>query len=370
MGYRIPITLGNIESLAYKPYQPGKIALVCEGGGQRGIFTAGVLDEFQRARFNPFDLLIGTSAGAQNLSAFVCQQPGYARRVISRYTTSPQFFNPLRFVRGGHLIDLDWLVEVTADRMPLALEAADAWLGDTREFLMCACRSDDYSPAYFSPTRENWLSVLKASSAIPGFYRMGVELDGISYQDGGISDAIPVEEAYRRGADTIIVIRTVPSQMFYAPQWMKRMEQWLSESSLQQLVHMMQHHEKSYRRIQQFIENPPGNLRIFEIYPPKPLASRALGSKVSALNRDYHLGRRCGRYFLATVAHWLLPRDGQPDLPVSAPAATVIPEEPANTPLITDSPLVSAVSDAVSGLLADAPPVADNEDPDDKEQAG
>ena len=273
-------------------------------------------------------------------------------------------------MRGGHLIDLDWLVDVTGQQMPLALEAAESYLGNDREFLMCACRSDDYSPTYFSPTRENWLSVLKASSAIPGFYRMGVELDGISYQDGGISDAIPVEEAYRRGADTIIVVRTVPSQMFYAPQWMKRMEQWLSESSLQQLVHMMQHHEKSYRRIQQFIENPPGNLRIFEIYPPKPLASRALGSRLSALNRDYHLGRRCGRYFLATVAHWLLPRDEQPDLAVQVPAATVLPEEPANTPLITDSPLVSAVSDAVSGLLVDAPPVAENEEPDDEEQAG
>ncbi len=41
-----------------------KIALVTEGGGQRGIFTAGVLDAFLRADFNPFDLLIGTSAGS------------------------------------------------------------------------------------------------------------------------------------------------------------------------------------------------------------------------------------------------------------------------------------------------------------------
>lgn len=53
MGYRIPITLGNIEPLAYKPYQPGKMALVCEGGAGNGDFTAGVLDEFHRARFNP-----------------------------------------------------------------------------------------------------------------------------------------------------------------------------------------------------------------------------------------------------------------------------------------------------------------------------
>ncbi len=69
MGYRIPITLGNIEPLASKPFRPGKMALVCEGGGQRGIFTAGVLDEFQRAGFNPFDLLIGTSAGADAAGA-------------------------------------------------------------------------------------------------------------------------------------------------------------------------------------------------------------------------------------------------------------------------------------------------------------
>ena len=49
MGIRIPVTLGAIEPLALTPFKAQKIALVCEGGGQRGIFTAGVLDEFQRA---------------------------------------------------------------------------------------------------------------------------------------------------------------------------------------------------------------------------------------------------------------------------------------------------------------------------------
>ncbi|MER3625460.1 patatin family protein, partial [Klebsiella pneumoniae] len=83
MGQRIPVTLGNIAPLAVKPFRPGKLALVCEGGGQRGIFTA---------------------AGAQNLSAYMCNQQGYARKVITRYTTSRQFFDPMRFVRGGNLI--------------------------------------------------------------------------------------------------------------------------------------------------------------------------------------------------------------------------------------------------------------------------
>ncbi len=96
MGQRIPVTLGNIAPLSLRPFQPRRIALVCEGGGQRGIFTAGVLDEFMRAQFNPFDLYLGTSAGAQNLSAYICNQPGYARKVIMRYTTKREFFDPLR----------------------------------------------------------------------------------------------------------------------------------------------------------------------------------------------------------------------------------------------------------------------------------
>ncbi|QKJ85731.1 patatin family protein [Paramixta manurensis] len=337
MGTRIPVTLGTIEPLALKPFRPGKIALVCEGGGQRGIFTAGVLDEFQRAQFNPFHLMFGTSAGAQNLSAYVCGQMGYARRVITRYTTNKLFFDPLRFVRGGHLIDLDWLIEITSQEFPLSIAKAETLFAAGKEFYMCACRSDDYTPGYFAPTADTWLNIIKASSAIPGFYRPGVELDGIGYLDGGISDAIPVREAARRGADTIVVIRTVPSQMYYTPQWVKRMERWLGESALQPLVNILQLHEKSYHEIQQFIEQPPGRLRIIEIYPPKPLASSVLGSRIASLNQDYHLGRRCGRYFLATLGQWLSEGDRESFIrhhPITPPAP--VANEPDSAPIILD----------------------------------
>nr|WP_153679067.1 patatin family protein [Klebsiella quasipneumoniae] len=339
VGQRIPVTLGNIAPLAVKPFRPGKLALVCEGGGQRGIFTAGVLDEFMRAGFNPFDLMLGTSAGAQNLSAYMCNQQGYARKVITRYTTSRQFFDPMRFVRGGNLIDLDWLVEATSQQMPLAMNYAETQFALGKELWMCACRGDDYSASYFSPTPQTWLDLIRASSAIPGFYRSGVLLDGVSYLDGGVSDAIPVQEAARRGAQTIVVIRTVPSQMFYTPEWFKRMERWLGESSLQPLVNLVHHHETTYRAIQQFIEKPPGKLRIFEIYPQRPLRSMALGSRLPALLEDYKTGRQCGRYFLATVGKLLAdrppllrhaPRVARPS-PVVVPPVPVANEAPQAT---------------------------------------
>ena len=163
MGQRIPVTLGNIAPLTLKPFRTGQLALVCEGGGQRGIFTAGVLDEFMRAQFNPFDLYFGTSAGAQNLSAYVCNQPGYARKVIMRYTTAKEFFNPVRFVRGGNLIDLDWLLDSTSSQMPLAMDTAARLFDAGKEFWMCASRGDDYSPGYFSPQKENWLDIIRAA---------------------------------------------------------------------------------------------------------------------------------------------------------------------------------------------------------------
>ena len=48
-----------------------KTALIAEGGGQRGIFTAGVLDAWLENNYDPFDLFIGTSAGSQNLTSYL-----------------------------------------------------------------------------------------------------------------------------------------------------------------------------------------------------------------------------------------------------------------------------------------------------------
>lgn len=351
MGHRIPITVGNFAPLALTPFRTGKLALVCEGGGQRGIFTAGVLDEFMRARFNPFELLLGTSAGAQNLSAYLCQQRGYARRVITRYTTQRAFYNPLRFVKGGNLIDLDWLISTTSEEIPLAINHAERLFRQGKTFYMCACRSDNFMPDYFSPTRESWLDIIKASSAIPGFYREGVELNGINYIDGGVSDAIPVKEAVRLGAETVIIIRTVPSQTFYPPRWVKHMESWFSDGKLQQLWAMAQHHQHTYNETQRYIENPPQGVRIFEIYPSRPLLSSALGSRLSALNIDYKLGRLCGRYFLATVGKHLV--NTPPIKRYTSPLSSALPGVVTQAKIARPAQAVSPAPGSEIKLIAD-----------------
>ena len=144
------LTLGNIAPLSLRPFQPGRIALVCEGGGQRGIFTAGVLDEFMRAQFNPFDLYLGTSAGAQNLSAYICNQPGYARKVIMRYTTKREFFRSIALCPWREIlsISIGWW-RPPQSQMPLQMDTAARLFDSGKSFYMCACRQDDYAPNYF-----------------------------------------------------------------------------------------------------------------------------------------------------------------------------------------------------------------------------
>ncbi len=97
--------------------------------------------------------------------------------------------------------------------MPLAMSYAEEQFALGKELWMCACRGDDYTPDYFAPTQTTWLDLIRASSAIH-FIAAASLLDGISYLDGGVSDAIPTGGGPTR-AQTIVVIRTVPSQMFY-----------------------------------------------------------------------------------------------------------------------------------------------------------
>lgn len=284
-----------------------RLALVCEGGGQRGIFTAGILDAFMEQDFFPFRTMIGVSAGAQNLSAYACAAQGYARHAITRYSTSKLFFDPLRFARGGHLVDLDWYFDSMQRDKPLDLQRGQRRLAG-RALYLCASRSDTLRADYLPFQPSNWLQVAKASSAIPVFYRGGVSLNGINYWDGGVADALPVQAAHARGGDCIVVIRTMPAEPVTQP---LKLPQRLIHGRLQEMVSVMESHQLSYRMAQAFIDRPPESVKVIEIAPSKALASRLLGSRTEALRHDYRVGRACGHYFLDRYA-WRLRRQPMP----------------------------------------------------------
>ena len=274
-------------------------ALVVEGGGQRGIFTAGVLDTWLANDFNPFSLLIGTSAGAQNLSSYMTRQFGHAKGSIMELSQHPEFFNMSRSFRGGHIVDLDWYFNQVSDPdYQLNLNCACSQL-QQRKLLFSATKVDGLASQFFEPTADNWLTLLKASSALPFLYKNGVDIEGENYVDGGVAQPIPIQEAYQRGAKTIVVIRTVPSEYNAQSQWLHKLKTWLcNDDRCPRILDIITRHENAYENAVKFIDNPPEGVKIIEIAPPQVLDSRLLGSSDNALKGDYQLGVAAGLAFL------------------------------------------------------------------------
>lgn len=292
--------LTNIASCkATKPIRDA--ALVVEGGGQRGIFTAGVLDSWLSQNFNPFALLIGTSAGAQNLSSYMTRQSGHAKRSIMTLSKHPEFFNMKRTFMGRNTVDLDWYFERVGDPdYQLNMDCAQAQLKN-RQLLFSATNLDGLTPAFFEPNSDNWLTMLKASSALPYLYKKGVAIGDNHYVDGGVVLPIPIQEAYNRGAKKIMVIRTVPAHQNTRSPWAHKLKSWVCSSQrCPRVLDIITGHENAYNDAIDFIHTPPADSQIIEIAPPEALSSRLLGSTNEALVHDYKMGYEMGLKFLTS----------------------------------------------------------------------
>ncbi|EWH05621.1 MULTISPECIES: patatin-like phospholipase family protein [Pseudoalteromonas] len=308
-------TIANVEPQT-------KTALIAEGGGQRGIFTAGVLDAWLEENYDPFDLFIGTSAGSQNLTSYLARQKGYAKRLIRGLSRHKRFFQLGRGLIGKSIVDLDWYFDKTKEvNRALDFKTATQSLGQ-RELLITATHAIDRKPYYLTPTGEDtqWLALLKASSALPFLYRDGVNLtpwfttkaanDAIIqsantdlannvFLDGGLAAPLPVKEAYNRGARDIVVIRTVDKDFQVQSEWVTKLRSLVSVSGYcPKTIDYLLQHEQAYQDELDFIANPPSDVRITQIFAGDKLRSKLLGSTDSDLRFDHKLGLAAGRKFL------------------------------------------------------------------------
>lgn len=288
-----------------------KVALVAEGGGQRGIFTAGVLDTWLDAGHDPFDILIGTSAGSQNLTSFVARQKGYAKRLIRGLTRHKRFFQMGRGLMGKHIVDLDWYFDKTqeANRL-LDLDTAKSNVAD-REILFTATNARDRKAYFLNPmkSQNNWVELIKASSALPLLYKQGVPLhteieakqaaNTDFYLDGGLAAPLPVTEAYNRGATKIVVIRTVDEGFQAQSPWLQKLSAVMcATGTCPKTIDYLLQHEHAYQKELAFIENPPEGVEVIQIFAPSKLQSKLLGSSDAQLRHDYNLGKKAGIAFL------------------------------------------------------------------------
>lgn len=282
-----------------------RTAIVTEGGGQRGIFTAGVLDSFLQLGFNPFGIGVGTSAGAQNLLTYFIGLPGYAKRAIAELTHSPSIFVPYRWLSRRSVLDLDTYFHRMLNEAEYRLPYQHITeVSKYRSLLFVATRKSDLAATYLEPDSHTVVEYMKASSAVPFLYKDGVEVNNEILVDGGVADPIPVRKAYEQGARRIVVIRTIP-QHHGKSSWRQRIDALRLDRALPTtMVEMIERHEDVFEEALNFMRNPPNDLEIIQIAPCEPLQSSVFGSRSTALLADYGNGLRAGESALEKLCHW------------------------------------------------------------------
>lgn len=168
-------------------------ALVLEGGGFRGMFTAGVLDVLQERGVYGFSGVWGVSAGAVNASNFRSRQIGRTMRDILAFRDDRRFMSLWSLATTGDMAGVDFMYDEVQNR----LDPCDTDAFNASETPMWAVVSDVTfgTPAYLPVRRyPEDIDRVRASASLPTVSRI-VELDGHRYLDGGTTDSIPYAAA-------------------------------------------------------------------------------------------------------------------------------------------------------------------------------
>lgn len=168
-------------------------ALVLEGGGFRGMFTAGVLDVLMENGIWDFTSVWGVSMGAINATSYKSRQIGRSMRVMLAFRDDRRIMSLWSFAKTGNIADSEFLYNEVQTRLdPLHMETFEA-----NPLRMYAVATDVVFgvPAYLPCTTfPDDLVKVKASASLPPVSRT-VEIDGHRYLDGGTTDSIPFETA-------------------------------------------------------------------------------------------------------------------------------------------------------------------------------
>lgn len=198
-----------------------KYGLVVEGGGMKCAYNAAILDRFLDEGIT-FDYCIGVSAGSGNLVSYLAGQRGRNLRFFTEHIHDPEYFGLRSLLKTGDLFGIQHIYgDLTRvdGKDPLDFPA---FLNNPTEYEAVVTNALTGRPEYFGKEamKQDDYRLIMASSAIPAVCHP-VELNGVPYFDGGLTDAIPVRRALEKGCDRLVVILSKNRDYVKKPQGMR-----------------------------------------------------------------------------------------------------------------------------------------------------
>jgi predicted patatin/cPLA2 family phospholipase len=183
------------------------LGLVLEGGGMRGLFTAGVLDFFLEQDLFFYEVY-GVSAGACNACNFISKQEYRSRDVWTEFLNNKDYFSFKNLMETGDIFKTDFAY----DKIPNELNKFDydAFNKSKTKMVSVATDVETGKPMYFKITNlRKQMDMIRASASLP-IVSNKVLINNHLYLDGGMSDAIPIKKIMEDKLDKYVVILTRP----------------------------------------------------------------------------------------------------------------------------------------------------------------
>lgn len=181
--------------------------LVLEGGANRTIFTSGVLDAMIENDIRT-GYLIGVSAGIAYGVNYASRQKGRTLEIFQKYLRDKRYMGVRHLVNRTNrsLFNLKFTYDTIPNELvPFDYETLKKFPGDIEAVVTNIVTGEaEYMPI---TNEDKEFHILRASCALPLLFPP-IYLEGKPYMDGGLTDAIPFDRAFKKGCDKVVVVLT------------------------------------------------------------------------------------------------------------------------------------------------------------------
>ncbi len=274
-----------------------KLGLVLEGGGMRGVFTAGATDCFLDNKLY-FPYVIGTSAGSSNGLSYVSRQKGRAK--FCNIDALSRNYIGLKFLFTQKCI-MDY--QFLFDELPKKVYPYDfeTYLTSKTRFVLVATNCETGKPIYFDTpqTFDSLLSACRSSCSLPFVCPIHYN-DNIPTLDGGIADAIAINKAIKDGFSKCVIILTRNAGYRKTEKFLGLQE--IFYRKFPRLREALRTKSQRYNETISFIEELEKRGEIVVIRPENPIDVGRLSSDEARLEALYDEGYRLAQNAIEKIA--------------------------------------------------------------------
>ncbi|WP_332694765.1 patatin-like phospholipase family protein [Halalkalibacter lacteus] len=261
--------------------------LVLEGGGMRGLYTAGVLEYFMEQDLY-FPYVIGVSAGACMAATYLSRQKGRNKKVNVDLVSDPRFLSFRNYIARREIFGMDFLF----DLIPNQIVPYDfhTYLEGKEQFVVVAtdCHTGKSTYYHKKEVGSDLLTVLRASSSLP-FIARTVTYNGSELLDGGLSDPIPVKKAQQDGFKKNVIIMTKEARdRLQRSKWSRVMPVMCRKYP--KVAPLLQERYKLYNDTLRYIESEKKKGSLYVLQPSKDIAVKRIEREQSKLLALFDLG--------------------------------------------------------------------------------